>query len=378
MIRWLVIFAALCHAFGSEAATSEKEEHLSKLEKLKKEIATLSEHLFEQHSEIDKLTEDLEQKELELADTQRKITGLDRDIAKLQDELDQLADRKANLDNQRQAQQAMVARELSSAYRLGRAEPVKVLLNQEDPQQLARVLKYHQYFTEARRQKLLAFGKTIEQLAAVEASITDKQIALEQNREALDQQAKTLESEREQRGQILVSLETELKTSEAQLTKLKGERKGLEELIARLESAVFDLTGEVATPFAKRKGKLAWPTTGKLTKAFGNQRAQNMSWTGWLIEAPEGQPVSAIHTGRVVFSDYLRGQGLMIIVDHGGGYLSLYAHNQVLLKDVGDWVQPGDNLALSGNTGGLKNSALYFEIRHNGKPQDPKIWLANR
>ena len=378
MIRWLVIIATLLQAAGVEAVSTEKEQHVSSLEKLKNEIAALSERLFEQHSEIDQLTAELEQKELTLAETQREMVKQDRDIAQLQTELKQLADHRNVLEVQRQSQQALVARELKSAYRLGRAEPVKLLLNQEDPQQLARILKYHRYFTEARQEKLQAFAATIDELTAVESSISNKRLDLKQNREALAQQANTLKKEQEQRSLILANLESQFKTAEAKLGKLEQERKGLEELIARLEAAVFDLSEEVTTPFAKRKGKLEWPLKGTLTKAFGNQRAQNMHWTGWMIEAPEGQAVNAVHTGRVVFSDYLRGQGLMIIVDHGGGSLSLYSHNQMLLKDVGDWVQPGDKLALSGNTGGLKKSALYFEIRHNGKPQDPQKWLAKR
>jgi len=378
VIRWLVIIATLLQAAGVEAVSTEKEQHVSSLEKLKNEIAALSERLFEQHSEIDQLTAELEQKELTLAETQREMVKQDRDIAQLQTELKQLADHRNVLEVQRQSQQALVARELKSAYRLGRAEPVKLLLNQEDPQQLARILKYHRYFTEARQEKLQAFAATIDELTAVESSISNKRLDLKQNREALAQQANTLKKEQEQRSLILANLESQFKTAEAKLGKLEQERKGLEELIARLEAAVFDLSEEVTTPFAKRKGKLEWPLKGTLTKAFGNQRAQNMHWTGWMIEAPEGQAVNAVHTGRVVFSDYLRGQGLMIIVDHGGGYLSLYSHNQMLLKDVGDWVQPGDKLALSGNTGGLKKSALYFEIRHNGKPQDPQKWLAKR
>jgi septal ring factor EnvC (AmiA/AmiB activator) len=112
-----------------------------------------------------------------------------------------------------------------------------------------------------------------------------------------------------------------------------------------------------------------------VTQSYGSFRAQSLKWTGWLISASEGSPVTAVHTGRVAFSDYLRGHGLMLIVDHGDGYLSLYAHNRELLKQVGDWVQAGDRIALAGNSGGLTDSALYFEIRHNGRPQDPKAWL---
>ena len=128
-------------------------------------------------------------------------------------------------------------------------------------------------------------------------------------------------------------------------------------------------------PFGKLKGKLPWPVVGKPSNRFGRYRnGTSLRWQGLTIPSTEGNRVEAIHSGRIVFADWLRGSGLLVIIDHGDGYMSLYAHNQSLLKEIGDWVNPGDTIATVGNSGGQQRSGLYFEIRHNGKPTDPKRW----
>jgi murein hydrolase activator len=360
------------------APTTPAQENRSKLKALKDEITTLKNQLFNRHSEIDEASTTLQEREQELAAVQTQIRALDSEIKSLQDELAALADRKQALDDLRGRQKAQVARELNSAYRQGNAEAIKVLLNQENPHKLARILKYHHYFAEARREKIERFSATIDELVSVENDINRKQSEVETRRSEQVDALQALAAEQAQRQQALLTLQALLESDQARLKKLNTEREGLENLIARLEETLLAIGKELSVPFTQRKGKMPWPVSGKVTKGFGSKRAQSIQWTGWLFDIGEGTPVTAIHQGRVVFSDYLRGQGLMIIVDHGEGFLSLYAHNQVLLKDVGDWVQPEDRLALAGKTGGLENSALYFEIRHNGKPQDPKLWLTAR
>jgi septal ring factor EnvC (AmiA/AmiB activator) len=127
--------------------------------------------------------------------------------------------------------------------------------------------------------------------------------------------------------------------------------------------------------FTQRKGKMLWPTQGKLLHQFGDNRQGSVTWDGLRIQADSGTPVRAIHGGRVMYADTLRGQGLLIVLDHGDGYMSLYAHNDALLREAGEWVQPGDIIARAGNSGGEKESALYFEIRKNGNPINPLPWL---
>jgi len=150
-------------------------------------------------------------------------------------------------------------------------------------------------------------------------------------------------------------------------------------VLQALKQAIADIDMPAPSqPFAKQRGKMRWPIKGKLSHRFGSQRNAEMKWDGWLLNANEGVAVKAIHHGRVVFSDYLRGYGMLIIIDHGDSYMSLYAHNQVLLKETGDWVTADESVAKVGNSGGRIEHALYFEIRHNGKPTNPKHWLASR
>jgi septal ring factor EnvC (AmiA/AmiB activator) len=375
-IRTLLFSTALAIAANGHGVESDDKEARSQLEALKERITELGDKLLQRNSEVDDLSAELQNSEQTLAQTNKRIADLDGEVDTLEEELSLLAERKTELENRSLAQKNLIAREVRSAYRQGSSEPVRLLLNQEDPQKLARILTYYRYFAEARREKIDDFTATLNDLASVETAIKTKQHDLLSRRKALVKEAETLATEQEQRSAILASLNAALSSDKAQLDKLNQERKALEQVIARLEQQIQTLANKSSTPFAKLRGKLPWPVMGKIRQGFGSHRAQSLKWTGWLIAAEEGTPVNPVHNGRVVFADYLRGQGMMVIVDHGGGYLSLYAHNQVLLKETGDWVQAGDKIALAGNSGGLSDSALYFEIRHNGKPQDPKVWLS--
>jgi len=375
-LRILLYSAAIAVAVNSYGAEPDGKEARSQLQTLKERITELGDKLLQRNSEVDNLSAELQKSEQALAETNRRIADLDGEISALQGELSQLAERKTELEKRSLEQKNLIAREVRSAYRQGSSEPVRLLLNQEDPQKLARILTYYRYFAEARREKIDEFTATINELAGVETAIKANQDGILSRRETLVKEAETLSAEQAERSLILASLNEALTSDKAHLDKLNQERKALEQVIARLEQQIQTLANKSSTPFAKLRGKLPWPVMGKIRQGFGSHRAQSMKWTGWLIDAEEGTPVTPVHNGRVVFADYLRGQGMMVIVDHGGGYLSLYAHNQVLLKETGDWVQAGDKIALAGNSGGLSESALYFEIRHNGRPQDPKVWLS--
>src|SRR5690606_27841261 len=258
-------------------------------------------------------------------------------------------------------------REVEAAFRLGRAEPLKLLLNQEQPDHLTRTLRYYQYFVAARSAKIADFKATLAELAAVENAIATRQDALATDRGQLDIEKAELAARSEERRQVLAALDRELGSEQARLAEMDSQRRELEAILARLQEAIQDLAAPSSDPFPKLRGKLPWPAAGKVVKGYGAMRAQNLPWKGWLIAADEGAAVTAVHNGRVVFSDYLRGHGLVLIVDHGNNYLSLYAHNQVLLKELGEWVRAGEKIAQVGKSGGLEDSALYFEIRHNGQ-----------
>ncbi len=365
----------ICCCLLPLAAQGNEQESRSRLETLKDQIVQLKKILTSKASQINDLEEQLAEREIATGKLKTNVHSLATEIAALQGEVTKLRERQQALEKYRAEQQAMIGREINAAHRLGRSEPIKLLLNQEDPHQMARTLKYYQYLVKARRDKIEQFELTLAELETVAQEIAVKQQDLEQAKEQNTVKLAELAAEQDKRRQIITELNQALSDDNSRLGKLNQERTQLEELITRLEQEIHDLGPQATEPFDKVRGKLPWPVKGRISQQFGSTRSQDMKWSGWLIQAGEGVPIKAIYTGRVIFSSYLRGHGLLIILDHGDGYLSLYAHNSLLLKEVGDWVQSGDAIAQAGTTGGLTSSALYFEIRHNGKPQDPKRWL---
>lgn len=365
----------ICCCLLPLAAHSDEEESRSRLEALKEQIVQLKQSLTSKFSEIDNLAAQLAEREIAAGELKNRVHRLETEIAALEAEVTKLRTRQEALEKYRAEQQAMIAREVNAAHRLGRSEPIKLLLNQEDPHQMVRMLKYYQYLVKARRDKIEQFELTIAELENVEQDLAIKQQDLLRTKEQNAVKLAELAAEQEKRRAILTDLNKALSDDNARLDKLNQERKQLEDLLARLEQEIHDLGPQATEPFDKVRGKLPWPVKGNVSQQFGSTRSQDLKWSGWLIQVGEGVPVKAVHNGRVAFSGYLSGQGMLIILDHGDGYLSLYAHNSLLLKEVGDWVQSGDAIAQAGTTGGLTTSALYFEIRHNGKPQDPKRWL---
>ncbi|PCJ38396.1 MAG: ATPase [Cellvibrionales bacterium] len=367
-IALALVFAPPLFARGEKAKLATLSSEISQLQK--KMRVTRTEH--------DKSASRLRAIELQSAETRRNVLSLDKEIRLLGKELSKLYGQQKELDEQRHRQARQVAQELSAAYRLGREEPLKVLLNMENPEEIGRTLKYYEHIVKARSKILEDYQNTIRKLDEVEQSLLGKQNALADKKVQLLAIQQILNDEKKQRSALLQGSNRQIKSEEGLLTKLSLERQQLESIIQALQKHVQNLDIPDNKPFSQRRGKLPWPVKGRVGHSFGSARGSHLKWHGWLLNARDASPVKSIHHGRVVFSDYLRGQGLLVIVDHGDNYLSLYAHNQVLLKETGDWVHPGEVIAKVGNTGGLERSALYFEIRRKGKAVDPKRWLKPR
>lgn len=358
---------------------ASKTNDETKLKKIKHDIIKLEKTIKGSGEKQGSLSSELKKSELASASINLQILGLEKKLKDLGKELKVLGDKKEGLEQARVSQQALISQQMASAYRLGNEESIKLLLNQENPETISRTLKYYDYFLRARSEKLTAYRQTLQSLEQVKTSIIDKQALLSKNRSSLKHQQQQLEQQQQQRRSVLAKLKQKITNSRQQLNKLNTERGKLESILKSLEQGIAKLSLPATDkPFKVRKGKLPWPVSGRLSKYFGSTRNANIRWNGWLLKAKEGTPVKAIHHGRIIFSDYLRGHGLLIIIDHGDGYMSLYAHNQVLLKETGEWVLPDEPIARVGNTGGQNDHALYFEIRYNGKPTNPKRWLAKK
>jgi len=294
----------------------------------------------------------------------------------------------ADLDTQQQGlkaeikkQNSAVSEQLAAAYKMGEQESIKLLLNQEDPQQLARLLKYYNYVLDARNEKIAQYLTDVGKLSTVQGEMIKQKRSLASAKAQLEKDQQQLLATSKRRQTALKQLNASLQNDKSKLNKLLKERGELEELLKNVRGVVKKMA--LATPpggqsFASQKGMLRWPLKGKVAHSFGSQRSGSLRWDGWLIGASIGEPVAAVHDGQVIFSNYMRGFGLLIILNHGDGYMTLYAHNEELLKDTGDWVLSNETIARAGDTGGLDNPALYFEIRKKGQPADPKKWLGKR
>jgi septal ring factor EnvC (AmiA/AmiB activator) len=378
-IKQIAISSVLLLIFftGSAAADSGKQ----KLESLKRSINSLEKRLEKRHREKNILVNELKEVELEAAKTGTSIRQLNKKINSRSNKLYSLEMEQRDLQKNIKNQNAAISEHLAAAYKLGDQEPIKLLLNQEDPQQLSRLFKYYSYFLEARNKKIETYVADVEKLSALMTEVTQQKLLLDSAKKELVEDQKQFLLIGKRRSVALKKLNRTLKSDTAKLNKLIAERAELEELLSTVQVAVTDMP-LTAPPgqqtFVSQKGLLQWPLKGRVAHSYGSRRSGTLRWEGWMIGAKSGQPVNAVHDGQVIFSNYLRGFGLLIILNHGDGYMTLYAHNEQLLKDTGDWVLSNETIARAGDSGGLDKPALYFEIRNQGQPADPKVWLGKR
>jgi len=300
------------------------------------------------------LVQDVREHETELVDI-----GLRRDKAKA-----------SILD-----QKIVLVKQIRAAHAMGRQQRVKLLLNQEDPIKLSRLMMYYDYLNGARLSQVGAFENALNILRISETELLQRSESLKRLREDKEVELKSLTRQRTVREKLLAKLDAEYMDRSTELDQLRTDEKRLQKLLRSIERAIVDVPFDSgkAQPFGKKRGKLNWPVKGKLLKRFGNRRVSGR-WEGVLIGAKEGTQVRAVSQGRVVYADWLRGYGLLIILDHGRGYMTLYAFNESLYKEVGDKVATGDEIATVGRSGGRARSGLYFEIRKKGKPVNPIKW----
>lgn len=362
---------------NASAQTLTEDERQARLKELRSTIEQLKVELTKVKSTRQDLLGELQESETKIGELSKKVQELRKQLDDKQSHLKQLSSEKEELLTAKKQQQGSVARHLDAAYRLGQQNSLKLLLNQEDPSLLSRNLHYYGYFTRAQADQVGRYTATIQRIEALEPAIVAETEAISRSHAELVTKRNQLVSAQSERKRTLAKLERTIADTDAKLKSADEDRQHLERLlkeVARIASHMQLPPGN--HPFSKLKGQLPWPTNGKVLRNFGSPRVANkIRWQGVLISAPEGNPVYAVHQGRVVFADYLRGQGLLLIIDHGAGFMSLYAHNQSLFKNLGDWVNAGEHVASVGQSGGQASSGLYFELRYKGEPTDPRPWL---
>jgi septal ring factor EnvC (AmiA/AmiB activator) len=371
----VLFLLALGPAFAQE---DEETQTRAQLEKLRHDMAALSGELERDVKTRGSLQSDLRDSELAIGRTRKNIEQTRKRLQQAQSKLAQLRRQRQELLISRNEQQQLIGREIQMAYQMGRQGQLKLLLNQERPDTLARSMAYYEYFYAARQDHIERYLEILAGIDKVEPDIVATTFQLETSRTTLDEQERQLVSGKQQRQRDLGLLNKSISGKDARLQKMAVDREELERLLEVIEEAVAELRlPPQFQDFASQKGAMYWPVTGNPSNRYGGRRSgSQMRWRGLMIPAIEGSNVASIHHGRVVFADWFRGSGLLLIIDHGDGYMSLYAHNQALLREVGEWVSGGSLVALVGNSGGAQEAALYFEIRHDGKPINPNEWMS--
>ncbi|WP_144160142.1 murein hydrolase activator EnvC family protein [Shewanella algae] len=355
--------------FSSQLQASDLERRQSELKALQSQITAQQNALRDTGKQREKLLQLLKKDEQAIADAARKVNQTENALSDAEKRLSELKQRAAQLDKLKESQQQTLAKQLTSAYLAGNHDYSKMLLNQQDPATIERMLAYYDFLNKARMQAIEQLKQTRQELSAVQQSEQQERNRL--NKLVLDQKAQSerLNQEQDQRQQTLKELQRTISSKASELEQLQIEEASLKRVVEQALAAMRDSPS--MDGLAKSRGSLNWPTKGRIKNSFGSQRSGNVRWKGVMLSAPEGQSISAVAAGKVIYADWLRGFGMVLVVDHGKGFMSLYGHAQALLKDAGDTVKAGEAVALVGRSGGQTEPGLYFEIRHKGQAVDP-------
>lgn len=363
--------------FQGFAAAPEVKE--AQLKQLQGRIESVRKAIQSDAERRDALAKDLRAADLRIQSARERLTNVRTQRAEAERQLAALRDEQSKTQQQIDDQRAALSSELAVAYMNGREEELKLLLNQQDPAQLGRMMAYYGYMGRARADRIAQINDHLAHLKLLDEQIVAQTQQLKELEGQRQKEVEALNGARQERAQTLAQVKSKLRTRSDELAKLQSEAKALEKLIDELRRAAQDFPDLGEQPFAKVRGRLPWPVKGRILAAFGQLRAGGpLKWQGLVIASERGTQVRAPYPGRVVYSDWLPGLGLLIVLDHGGGYLTLYGHNEQLFRKVGDRVRAGDVLAAVGDAAGFSQPGLYLEIRRGKEPLNPADWLSKK
>ena len=376
LLLLLISVGTLSLAQDSELAQIKERE----LEQVREKISSLKESMDRRAAERDRVTSELQSAEVGIAEKRSRLKELERQRAhseKKRADIDaRLADRRGALA----AESDRLAEQVATAYTSGKQERIKLMLNQRDPATLGRLMTYYRYLSEYRGQNIATVNTHIAELQSLGAEAEKEAARLAALTTEMQAEVSALDGAQQERQALLANLKARIADEGSQIERLAAEERDLARLIAELTSILSDYPITSEEPFREHRGRLTWPVAGTLIHDFGQPRAGGggVKWNGVVLAAPRGREVRAVYHGRVIFADWLAGMGLLVIVDHGEGYMTLYGYNETTLKSAGDWVAPGDVLATVGDSGGQAQSALYFEIRQGTDPVNPRRWVSRQ
>ena len=375
------LLGALLASFALSAHTQDGDAQATRAEirRLEAQISRMTREQRAREERRGEFQSGLRATEQRLAESAKSLAATQSEITAAEAELAALGSRQKTLESAVDAQRAALRGEIRRAYisgASGEGDSLRLFLSQDKPQELARLLAYYRYVLRARSDVIEAYRATRAELAELAVNLTAQRDTLNRRRQAFARRQAQLRDERRERRAVLARIEEALSSEAKVLDSRRRDREQLEALLGQIEAALAQLIPDtVVEPFSKTRGTLTWPVDGDLTRRFGRPRNRGrMRWQGVRLKAQAGTTVAAVYHGRVVYADWLRGSGLLLVIDHGEGYMSLYAHNETLLREVGDRVSAGAPVATVGDSGGQSEAGLYFEIRKDGKPTDPQRW----
>ena len=375
----LTALLALTLFLGAAPALAQQDVTPAQIEELKERIEDIDDWL-------EDAEEDRSSLERQLAAIEKNISRLTRERRSLRQQADQQQQRLRELENEAQEltrtldrQRESLMKQIRAAWMEGDAPAVKVLLNEIDPDKIARTMTYYEYLSKDTVNRLEAFRQSLQELRNTQAAVQSTRVELARTEENVAKRQQELTESRQKRQQTLAALKADIQNRLSEREELESDRKRLENLLEEVQQAINNIPSpNESQPFASLRNKLPWPVEGKVLSRYGERYADGkLRRNGLLIGTGDEAEIRAIHYGRVVFANWLRGFGLITIIDHGDGYMTLYGHSSSLFTSPGDWVVAGEPIAQAGRTGGTDSPALYFEVRHNGKPDNPGRWLAN-
>lgn len=362
-------------AFSQSYSEEDKAATQAEIEALNAELNKHLQAIESRDEELSDIESKLRRLELKTAEIAGAIQKTSTELRRINSEIEKAQQELGRLQAEQQKQLALLEEQIVSAYVNGDNDFLKMLLNQGSPAKLERLLTYYQYMNDARIEEIEQIKQTQNDIEQLKAQLTSKKADVVALRERQAEQKKQLESQQRAQEDTLAKLQAEQRSDKAKIKQLEQSREHLEQVLAAIEAALERQADVRLVGLKPVKSQLKWPSDGNVRRVFGQRREGPVDWKGVLIEGSNGQEVRSIADGRIVYADWLRGFGLVIVVDHGENYMSLYGHNQALLRTVGEKVKKDEEIALMGQSGSRDKASLYFEIRHQGRPQNPSHWI---
>ncbi len=369
---WLCLACGLIFfTFASSFFATAQQDDLSNIQQ---QIAQTEQQKAAREARRNELFRRLQAQESEIAILSKEINQTNIAISQNRAQINDLQIQTEQYREAITVQRDLLGRQILSAYAAGDYDLAKVIFNQENVAELERMLTYYQFVYQDRKSTIDKFVQQINQLRESETALAQAQEQSMRLLARLEGQSIELSAQRLQRQKSIEALESQIQSDIVRIQQLKEDEERLTQAIAEAERLAADALA--LSGLSQVKGALIQPAQGKVMHQFGKRRQGQLKWKGMTINGEAGSPIFAIHTGKVIFADWLRGFGLVLVLEHGDGYMSVYGHNQAILKSVGDIVKRGETIALMGQSGGQIAPNLYFELRHKGVPLNPRLWLS--